>query len=137
MGPRMMRILIVDDNQGLTTLMREILEAEGTYQVETAENGEDGYLAFLRFKPDIILTDIDMPVKNGLDMVTKIRAHRPGIKAIYMSGDMRRYQRLLEREKAEYKANLLDKPFSLSKVMGLFHEFQKEEGLQQKTQPLC
>lgn len=124
----MVRVLIVDDNEGLTALMKEMLEAEGIYHVETAENGEAGYLAFLHFRPDIILTDIEMPVKSGLEMVKEIRVHYPGIKTIYMSGDMNRYRFLLKKEETEYKANLLDKPFSFSKVIGLFNEYQAEGG---------
>jgi len=122
----MMRILIVDDNEALTVLMKEMLETEGVYDVETAENGEDGYLAFLNFKPDVILTDIEMPVKNGIEMVRDIRVHYPSVKTIYMSGDLNRYRMLLENEETEYKADLLNKPFSFSKVMGLFHEYQNE-----------
>jgi CheY-like chemotaxis protein len=126
-GSGLMRVLIVDDNEGLTALMKDMLETEGICHVETAENGEDGYLAFLHFKPDIILTDIEMPVKSGLEMVKEIRVHHPGIKTIYMSGDMNRYRLLLEKEETEYKANLLDKPFSFSKVIGLFNEYQEKE----------
>jgi len=121
-----MRILVVDDNESLTALMKEILETAGIYRVETAENGENGYLAFLQFKPDIILTDIEMPIKNGIEMVKEIRAHHPGIKTIYMSGDLNRYRMLLEKEETEYKANLLNKPFPFSKVIGLFHEYREE-----------
>ena len=125
----MTRVLIVDDNEALTTLMKDILETEGMYHVETAENGEQGYLAFLHFKPDIILTDIDMPVKNGIEMVRDIRAHNPGIKTIYMSGDMKSLRMVLQKEEPEYEADLLHKPFSLTKMMGLFHEYCKERSL--------
>ena len=122
----MIKVLIVDDNEVLTGLMKEMLEVEGIYHVKTAENGVEGYLAFLHFKPDIVLTDIEMPVKNGLEMVRDIRINHPEIKAIYMSGDLNRYRRLLDDEKTKYKATLLNKPFGISEVMGLFHEYQKE-----------
>jgi CheY-like chemotaxis protein len=125
-GPGMMRVLIVDDNEALTGLLKEMLETEGIYRVKTAENGEDGYVAFLHFKPDVILTDIEMPVKNGLEMVKDIRAHNPGIRTIYMSADLNRYRSFLEEELTKYKANLLDKPFSCSGVIGLLNEYQKE-----------
>lgn len=125
----MTRVLIVDDNEALTTLMKALLETEGTYRVKTALNGEDGYLAFLDFRPDIILTDIEMPIKNGLEMVREIRVHHPGIKTIYMSGDLQSYRILLEKEEREYKAHFLHKPFSLKKMIGLFHEYQRKESL--------
>lgn len=121
----MIKVLIVDDNEVLSGLIKEILEMEKIYHVKTAEDGEEGYMAFLRFNPDIILTDIEMPVKNGLEMIRDIRIHNPGIKTIYMSADPNRYRSLLEEEKSKYKANLLDKPFTFSRMMGLFYEYQK------------
>jgi CheY-like chemotaxis protein len=123
---RMIKVLIVDDNEFLTALMKEMLEMEGIYHVKTAENGVEGHLAFLHFNPDIILTDIEMPLKDGLEMVRDIRVHHPGIKTIYMSADLNRYRTLLEDEKTKYKATLLNKPFCISEVIGLFHEYQKE-----------
>lgn len=123
-----MKVLIVDDNEALADLIQEMIESEGIYRVKTAANGEEGYEVFLRFKPDIILTDIQMPRKNGLEMVRGIRVHHPGIKTIYMSADLNRYRTLLEEEKTRYKAGLLEKPFSCSQVIGLFHEYQKEGG---------
>jgi CheY-like chemotaxis protein len=120
-GFNMMKVLIVDDNIALTGLLKEVLETEGDYNIKTAENGEAGYKTFLKFKPDVILTDIEMPVKNGLDMVKDIREHDPDIKTIYMSGDLNRYRTRLEKEKMEHHADLVNKPLCFSKVLGLFH----------------
>ncbi len=121
-----MKVLIVDDDEALAGLIKEMIKKIGIYRVKTAVNGEEGYEVFLHFKPDIILTDIQMPAKNGLEMVRDMRNHDPGIKTIYMSGNMRRFRTRLEEEKTKYKASLLDKPFSFSKLTGLFHEYQKE-----------
>jgi DNA-binding response OmpR family regulator len=117
----MMKVLIVDDNETLTGLLKEVLETEGDYKVKTAENGEAGYKAFLNFRPDVILTDIEMPIKNGLDMVKDIRTHDPEIKTIYMSGDLRRYKTRLEVEKSSHHADMVNKPLCFSKVLDLFH----------------
>ncbi len=110
----MMKVLIVEDDEALAGLIKEMIEKMGTYRVKTAVNGEEGYEIFLHFKPDIILRDM--------------RNHDPGIKTIYMSGNLRRFRTRLEEEKTKYKASLLDKPFSFSKLTGLFHEYQKEGG---------
>ena len=56
----------------------------GGYQVATARDGEDGYLAYLLFKPDLVITDIQMPKKDGLELVRNIRAHNPNVRTIYM-----------------------------------------------------
>jgi len=117
-----MKVLIVEDNKALIRLLKKILENEGTCHVKTAENGDEGYAAFLSFKPDIILTDIEMPVKNGLQMIRDIRMLHPRIKTIYMSADPDRYRSLLEEEKTKYKASFLNKPFSCSKIIELIYE---------------
>lgn len=45
----------------------------GGYDVMTATNGKDGLKIYDTFKPDVIISDIDMPVMNGIDMVKRIR----------------------------------------------------------------
>lgn len=114
-----MKVLIVDDNMALTAFVKVMLDTETMWQVETAGNGEAGYLAFLRFDPDIIVTDIEMPLKNGLEMMRNIRTHQPKIKAIYMTGDLKRYQNVLEEEKKNYRADFIEKPFIFSTLKRL------------------
>ena len=118
----MMKVLIVDDNKTLVGLLKEKLEEEGFYDIRTAENGKEGYRAFLSFEPDIILTDIEMPLKNGIEMMRDIRLIQPWIKAVYMSADIHRYRKFLEEEKTRYKAKLLDKPFTCFNISELLGE---------------
>jgi len=118
----MMKVLIVDDNEDLIGLIKEMIKSEGIYRVKTAANGEEGYEVFLHFKPDIILTDIQMPMKNGLEMVRDIRTHNPSIRVIYMSCDLSRFRSLLEDEKKKYQASFLTKPFYRFELLGLLSE---------------
>ena len=122
----MMKVLVVDDDEALAGLIKEMIEKMGIYRVKTAVNAEEGYEVFLYFKPDIILADIQMPEKNGLDMVRDMRKHDPGIKTIYMSGNMSRFRTRLEEEKTKYKVKFINKPFSCSRLTKLFHEYQEE-----------
>jgi len=117
-----MKVLIVEDNKALIWLLKEVLENEGIHYVKTAENGNEGYSVFLSFKPDIILTDIEMPLKNGLEMIRNIRKLQPFIRTIYMSADPAKYKSLLNEEMAIYKADFVNKPFSVSKIMELISE---------------
>lgn len=121
-----MKILIVDDNEVLASLIKEMLDREGYYQVETAVNGEDGYDVFFDFKPDVILTDIEMPVKNGIEMIRDIRMHHPEIKTIYMSSNLNRYRTLLEHDKTNYRSEMLDKPIHYHEIKRLFQECRRE-----------
>jgi YesN/AraC family two-component response regulator len=114
----MIKVLIVDDNMVIAGLIKEMLEQEGNYHVKTAANGSEGYLISLRFTPDIIITDIQMPIKNGLEMISEIRNHDPAIKTIYMSADPNSYRTRLEEEKTKYHANFIEKPFSQFELVG-------------------
>jgi DNA-binding response OmpR family regulator len=112
------KILIVDDNFDLASIIHEMLETEG-YEVELAGDGQKGYFAYLLFRPDIVITDIQMPVKNGLELIQNIRMHDPEAKIIYMSGDLSSYMELLKKEKERYHAGLIEKPFSKKELMQL------------------
>ena len=116
-----MKILIVDDDEVLATFIKEIIKNEG-YRVKTAINGAEGYSAYLRYRPDIIITDIKMPGKNGFELVRTIRMHNPRIRTIYMSGDLGRFRSLLEDEKKRCQASFLTKPFSKLELVGLLSE---------------
>lgn len=113
-----MKILVVDDNRVLVNVIQEILAEEGL-EVMTACNGREGYGAFLRFKPDVIVTDIQMPGVNGLEMMALIRAHEPAVRTVYMSGNIAAYRSLLEEEKEHYPVHYFEKPFSMNALTTL------------------
>ena len=113
-----MKILVVDDNEDLAFTLRMVLEEEG-FDVISAKDSQDGYLIYLEFKPDIVITDIQMPGENGLELMDHIRKHNPMVRTIYMSGDLDSYLSPLEEEKKRYPVGLLEKPFSKVELMGL------------------
>ena len=117
-GEEEMKILIVDDNQDLAFLITWMLEDEG-YEVKSAKNGRDGYSTYLLFNPDLVLTDIQMPEKNGLELIKEIRCHNPSVRTIYMSGDLSQYGPPLEEEKEKYHVGVLEKPFSRHELISL------------------
>jgi len=80
-------------------------------------------LIYLLFKPDLVITDIQMPEKNGLELMTHIRMHNPIVRTIYMSGDLGRFRCQLEEEKKKFPVNLLEKPFSKIELMRLLSLF--------------
>ena len=122
----MIKVLIVDDNTTIAGLIKEMLEHEGNYQVKTAANGSEGYLISLRFIPDIIITDIQMPIKNGLEMIREIRTHDPAVRTIYMSADPNSYRTRIEEEKTKYHANFIEKPFSHFELVGVLSQSMPE-----------
>lgn len=65
-------ILCVEDEDGIRKRLVNTLKYY-FYDVIEASNGEEGYELYLEYKPDIIVSDIEMPKKNGIQMIEKIR----------------------------------------------------------------
>ncbi len=81
----MKRILVIDDDEQVRVLIRLALERAG-YEARDASNGEDG-LALHRKEPfDLIITDIFMPEKEGLETIRELRQDFPDLKIIAISG---------------------------------------------------
>jgi CheY-like chemotaxis protein len=111
-----MKVLVVDDNRLLADTIQETLEIDGL-DVMSAKDGLEGYWTYLLFRPDMIITDIQMPRKNGLEMMKRIRKHNPKIKTIYMSGDIAMFEPFLIEEKKRYPVSYFEKPFSLESLI--------------------
>ncbi len=68
----MKKILIVEDEEILRNLLQKKLTKEG-YEVDTAENGEEGLSKIRANKPDLILLDIIMPKMGGFEMMEEVQ----------------------------------------------------------------
>ena len=84
----MCRILVIDDEKPIRDLLKKAFERKG-YEVDTAENGQVGIELFQKSPADLIITDIIMPVKEGLETITELRRDYPNVKIIAMSGGLR------------------------------------------------
>ena len=70
----MIKLLLVEDDPNLAYIVSAGLEdMVGGYEVTTASNGVEGLEAWKNLRPDIIVSDIDMPVMDGFEMVRRIR----------------------------------------------------------------
>ena len=81
----MKRILIIDDEESALDLLRRILEQEG-HEVAAARNGQEGVEIFRRQQFDLVVTDMVMPVKDGLKTILELRRVDPAIPLIAISG---------------------------------------------------
>ncbi len=79
------RILVADDEENIRELMGRLLTDWG-YEVELACDGEDALLAILHHHPDLVLMDIYMPKRTGLDVLLKMRAEGIDTPVIVISG---------------------------------------------------
>jgi CheY-like chemotaxis protein len=66
-------------------MLKKMLEREG-HEIETATNGKEGIELFEKGKPDLLITDIIMPEKEGLETILQLRKRFPDLKIIAISG---------------------------------------------------
>jgi DNA-binding response OmpR family regulator len=81
----MARILIIDDDEQVLDMLYESLTREG-YDVLRASNGEQGLRLYRQEPVDLIITDIIMPEKEGIETIIELRKDFPDVKIIAMSG---------------------------------------------------
>ena len=78
-------ILIIDDDPSLRATMRRILE-RGGHTVQEAENGLTGLQAVESDPPDLVVTDLFMPEKEGIETIVELRDRYPHIGVVAVSG---------------------------------------------------
>ena len=81
----MSSILIIDDERPIRSAMRDILEYE-KYKVDEAEDGATGIEKVATNKYDLVLCDIKMPKKDGLEVLTHILENHPEVPVVMISG---------------------------------------------------
>lgn len=81
----MARVLVVDDEHLLRTMLRSALERAG-YEVEEAPEGKTALERFRLSPADVVITDIVMPEKDGIETIIEMRREFPDVKIIAISG---------------------------------------------------
>ena len=81
------RILVVDDNESVRSILAEALENQG-FRVSTAVDGQRAWELVRQtpFSYDLVLTDMRMPAMDGIALLSKIMMESPWIKVIMMTG---------------------------------------------------
>ncbi|MGE5419452.1 MAG: response regulator [Chloroflexota bacterium] len=81
----MAKILVFDDEPSILLMIKKMLEKAG-HEVEIALNGKEGMALFEKNRPDLLITDIIMPEKEGLETIFELRRQYPDLKIIAISG---------------------------------------------------
>ncbi|WP_322507117.1 HD domain-containing phosphohydrolase [Anaerolinea sp.] len=113
---RPIRILLVEDDSSLLEVVRDILSDAG-YHVTTATNGEEALQAFRQAHPDLILSDIMMPVMDGFQLLETVRQMEAGmlVPFIFLSARTERYDTSYARRLGA--DDYLFKPFSAEELL--------------------
>ena len=81
----MPHILIIDDERPIRELLSEIFSDAG-FEVEVAESGTQGLRSIASRRPDLVVTDILMPDKEGIETILELKRLAPGLPIFAMSG---------------------------------------------------
>lgn len=117
----MARILVIDDEDQIRALLRRVLEKQG-HEVLEAEHGAIALEVAEEGPLDLVITDIMMPEKDGLEVISALRRDTPDLKILAISGGG------VLRSKALHIANLLgaygtlQKPFAIEALISKVNE---------------
>jgi len=112
------RILIIDDDDMTRRTVALMLEQLG-YEVLEASNGERGLAVFRDARPPLVITDLIMPVKEGMETLIEIKEEQPATKVLAMSGGGRAHPgSLLTMAQHLGADHTLSKPFSIRELAG-------------------
>ena len=115
MSPK--KILVIDDDDFVRGMVCNALRKEN-FLVEEAQNGNEGVSKSRSFKPEVVITDMLMPDKEGIETILEIKAVNKDIKVIAMSGGgASKNMTFLEMAKKVGAEQVLSKPFKPSAMI--------------------
>lgn len=83
----MTRILLVEDDKNLSFILKSSLEQMiGGYEIEVATNGKEGLEKLAAGRFDVIVSDVEMPVMDGVTMVRQVRERYPDVAIVFITG---------------------------------------------------
>jgi CheY-like chemotaxis protein len=109
----MANVLVIDDEDQLRDLLSQMLVRDG-HIVKTACDGVDGMNMIKEFQPDLVITDIIMPNKDGITVIIELLNISPSTPVIAISGGRRAVTASFNLESAELLGvkGILAKPFT-------------------------
>lgn len=113
MGKREKVVLVVDDNKEMRDLVCEVLTEQG-YAVLGAADGNQALDTLKTLRVNLVLTDIDMPGMNGLELAQKARAKYPELRVLLMTGSGDATAR---QTAAGLGLDIVGKPFQITELI--------------------
>jgi DNA-binding NtrC family response regulator len=112
------RILVVDDEPGIRSSLGKLLTAAG-HEVLLAENGHRATSLWRERGADLVILDLFMPEKDGLETLLELRAHAPRLPIVVMSGGGAERMDLLPEAKLLGAYHTIEKPFAVEAMIAL------------------
>jgi YesN/AraC family two-component response regulator len=122
----MARILIIDDEPQIRSMLKLMLEREG-YEVVEAPDGVEGIKIYRQNPADLIITDLIMPNKDGIGMIIDLKKEFPDVNIIAMSGGgLNKPEGYLKGAKKLGAACTLTKPIDREEMLRAVKDILKE-----------
>lgn len=111
--------MIVDDDAGIRRALHILLTRAG-YQVTQARDGLEALRLWRHSGGDLVITDLHMPEKDGIETIVELQSHTPGIRIIAMSGGgQTKRLDLLGNASMLGAVFTIEKPFTLNEMMSV------------------
>jgi DNA-binding NtrC family response regulator len=122
------RILIVDDDAGIRRTLQTLLQRAG-YEVMLASDGDEAIRLWRDHGGDLVITDLHMPEKDGIQTIIELLSHSPGVRIIAMSGGGQTKRLDLLGNASLLGAVLtIEKPFTIAEMLGIVSRALKPAG---------
>jgi CheY-like chemotaxis protein len=107
------KVLVIDDDARVRSVVRRLVEAEG-HEVVEAENGKIGLERFESDPADLVITDIFMPEMDGIEVLVALRKRSPQTRLVAMSGGgLLPARDMLRTAEALGAVSVIEKPFDI------------------------
>ncbi len=126
------KILVVEDDPAMGMMIQDCLEMRD-FEVRLKENGQDGYLEFLDFYPDLCVFDVMMPIKDGFSLAREVRAIHPNVPIIFLTAKAMK-EDVLEGFKTGAD-DYVKKPFVMEELILRIQAILQRTQLREAAQP--
>ena len=117
------RVVIVDDNEDITSVFSDILEIGGFDVVGIGHNGKEAVSLYIKHNPDLIFLDVMMPIMNGIQALKEIKEKNPKANVIMVTAD-NGIDVVQELERLNATAIII-KPFKIETVFETIRKINK------------
>lgn len=114
------KVLLVDDEPLILSALRRMLVRDG-FELHFASSTFDAIHVIVSEEIDIVVTDDSMPPPNGVELIELLRAHRPNIVGVLMTGELD-LERVIERLVERTGCFMIHKPWEPTKFRSLLHD---------------